>query len=134
MKLTIGSLFIYKIASAEATFLKSKYLEPSHVLLGLLKVEDLIRKDSSLAEKLHTKNKQALIREVSVLAEFFKEHAIDAKQLRRRLRFLISQYQEESGDFSGHRSTRGKEVLDAAEKIAVKRNEKTLGPLALLAG
>jgi len=132
MELSAGARLVYIVAASEAKFLKSKYLEPEHFFIGLCKVEELINKNVRLPEEFDKDKKQSLTREVAILSEFWKKHQITPKQLRRRLRFLISQEQKESGDFSGHRSLRGRTLFKAAETVSTKRSEDKLSIMALL--
>jgi len=133
MELSASTHLVYILAASEATFLKSINLEPEHFLLGLFKIEDLIRRDFQLPEGIDESKKQTIVREVAVLSELWKHHKIDPKQFRRRLRFLISQEQKESGQFSGHRSPRGREMFDEAESLSNDRGEDTLSITTLLA-
>jgi len=102
-------------------------------MLGMLKIEDLIRRDIKLPKVVDPSKKEAIVRDVAVLSELWKRHNVDAKQLRRRLRFLISQDQEESGSFSGHRSPEARLMFEQAESISEKRKEKELSITSLLA-
>jgi ATP-dependent Clp protease ATP-binding subunit ClpC len=132
MDLTPGVRLVYMIAAAEATFLKSTHLEVEHFFLGLCKIDEFIRRETNLPEEFNETNKQALVREVAVLSELFKLHNIDTKQSRRRLRFLVSQDQKETGEFSGHRSSQAREMFEAAETISNGRQEDTVSLMALL--
>jgi ATP-dependent Clp protease ATP-binding subunit ClpC len=120
------------IAAAEATFLKSTHLEVEHFFLGLRKIDEFIRRETNLPEEFNESNKQVLVREVAVLSELFKVHNIDTKQSRRRLRFLVSQDQKETGEFSGHRSPQARVMFEAAETISNGRQEDAVSLMALL--
>ena len=132
MELTPSVRLVYMIAAAEATFLKSTHLEVEHFFLGLCKIDEFIRRETNLPEEFSETNKEALVREVAVLSELFKVHNIDAKQSRRRLRFLVSQDQKETGEFSGHRSPQAREMFEAAEMISNGRQEDAVSLMALL--
>ncbi len=93
MELAASTRLVYVFAASEATFLKSENLEIEHFMLGMLKVEDLIKRDIKLPKIIDSSKKEAIVRDVAILSELWKRHKVDAKQLRRRLRFLISQDQ-----------------------------------------
>jgi ATP-dependent Clp protease ATP-binding subunit ClpC len=133
MELSPGTHLIYMLAASEASFLKSVQLEPEHFLLGLFKINNLIRRDFPLPEEVDENKRQVIIREAALLSELWKAHEIDPKQFRRRLRFLISQDQKETGPFSGHRSPEAKELFGRAEALAGDRGEVELTPCILLA-
>lgn len=132
MELSPGTHLVYLLAASEATFLKSTQLEPEHFLLGLFKVDDYIRRDFPLPDGIEESEKQTITQEVAVLSELWKVHEVDPKQFRRRLRFLISQDQQETGPFSGHRSPNAKDMFARAEEMAEEKNEVLLTPTLLL--
>lgn len=132
MEYTPATHLAYLVAATEATFLKSKYLEPAHFLIGLFKVTEYLRKDLPLPAEVAEEDRQAFMQEAAGLAELYKKHTLDSKQLRRRLRFLIGQQQVDSGKFGGHRSESGRSLFDAAEEISAKRGETKLSLMALL--
>ena len=133
MELSPGTHLIYMLAASEATFLKSVELAPEHFLLGLFKIENLIRRDFPLPEQIDESEKQTIIRETAILSELWKSHKVDPKQFRRRLRFLISQDQKETGTFNGHRNPEAKEMFAKAEALAEEHGEVKLAPHILLA-
>ena len=133
MELAASTRLVYIFAASEANFLKSIYLEPEHIMLGMFKIEDLVRRDFHLPKSVDPSLKDAVVREVASLSELWKRHKVDARQLRRRLRFLISQEQEESGKFSGHRSPDARKIFDEAEALSDKRGEEELSLMSLLA-
>jgi len=133
MELAASTRLVYIFAASEATFLKSIYLEPEHFMLGMLKIEDLIHRDFLFPKRFDTSKKETIVREAASLSELWKRHKVDAKQLRRRLRFLISQEQNENGKFGGHRSPEARDMFDEAEAFSDKRGEEELSLMSLLA-
>jgi len=133
MELSASTQLAYILAASEATFLTSTHLEPEHFLLGIFKIESLIHHDFLLPEKFDQGKKAEIVHNASSLSELWKAHKVDPKLFRRRLRFLISQSQKETGEFSGHRSPRGRELFDLAEQISEERAEKALNMTTLLA-
>ncbi len=113
------------VASAEANFTRSRGLEPEHFFLALLKIEDLLGTRISLEGVSEGKAKE-VEQEIAELVEFWKEQKIPCKRMRRRLRGLVVEHQQETGEFEGHRSERGRKLFRNAEAIAHGRGEKRL--------
>lgn len=133
MELAASTHLVYIFSASEAKFLKSVHLEPEHFMLGMLKIEDLIHRDFLFPKRFDSGKKETIVRDAASLSELWKRHKVDAKQLRRRLRFLISQEQAVSGKFSGHRSPEARKIFEKAELISVKRKEEELSLSSLLA-
>ncbi len=133
MELSASTHLVYILAASEAKFLKSIYLEPEHFLVGMFKLENVVQHDSMLPEKFDEGQKQEIVQEAAQLSALWKQFNLDPKQFRRRLRFLISQEQVETGDFSGHRSPRGREMFADAEAVSEENGDETLELTSLLA-
>ena len=131
MEITAGSKVVLSVAAAEATFIKSIEIEPEHIFLGMLKVEDVLHRDMLSPEMLGDQSYEATT-EIANLVEFWKRHNIPVKQMRRRLRFLISENQETQGEFSGHRSKRGRRPFEIAERACAQHAKSQITILALL--
>ncbi len=43
MELSASTHLVYILAASEATFLKSKYLEPEHFLVAMFKMENIVK-------------------------------------------------------------------------------------------
>jgi ATP-dependent Clp protease ATP-binding subunit ClpC len=133
MELSASTHLVYIIAASEATFLKSVYLEPEHFLVAMFKLGNIVKNESLFPDKFDKSQKQEIVQDAAELSELWKRHNVDPKQFRRRLRFLISQDQKETGKFSGHRSPRGREMFAEAEAIGEKEGDETLELTNLLA-
>lgn len=131
MDLTPGMMVLYTVAASEAVFIKSVELEPEHFLLGVLKLDDVVRRNS-FPQDLSPDDQPAAIREISEMTELMNSQNVRVKEMRRRLRFLAAESQKEKGEFNGHRSQRGRDLFESAEKTAEEHNMKSLGLLVLL--
>lgn len=118
MELTPASQTVFMLSGMEAEALKSKLIENEHLFLGVLKSEDIL----SLGEKdflnLNANDVSILKDEVSALVAVLKECGLDCKPARRRLRRLVKDSQKEEGEFSGHRSSRCREIFNSAADIS----------------
>jgi ATP-dependent Clp protease ATP-binding subunit ClpC len=133
MELSASTHLVYILAASEAKFLKSILLEPEHFLVGMFKMENIVKNEGLLPKNFDAGKKQEIIRDAAQLSELWKRHNLDPKQFRRRLRFLISQGQKETGEFSGHRSPRGREMFAEAEAINEEEGDEILALTDLLA-
>jgi hypothetical protein len=114
MSITPGSSLLMAIAVAEAQLTESTYLEPEHIFLALLKAEDIS------AEKLEGIPKPVLdqaVEQIQRIAQFWEEQQLSAKRMRRRLRAIVREVQTSTGEFSGHRSQRGKEFFQTSRNL-----------------
>jgi ATP-dependent Clp protease ATP-binding subunit ClpC len=115
--LSIASQIAFGLAAYEAQMLKSKYIDSEQLFLGLCKVEDVLRmgkeafKDISDADWIYAREEIVEFRDNLLAAGF------DPKAARRRLRKIIYESQEETGEFSGHRTPRCREVFAIAERL-----------------
>ncbi len=129
MSITPGSSLLMAIAVAEAQLTESTYLEPEHIFLALLKAEDIS------VEKLEGMPKPVLgqaVAQIQRIARFWEEQQLSAKRMRRRLRAIVKETQTSSGEFSGHRSQRGKELFKRAEALSQKQQRDEVAPIDFL--
>ncbi len=119
------------VSGAEAALTRSRRLEPEHFFLALLKIEDLLGKEITF-EGVSEKGAREIEQEIAELVEFWKQEDIPCKRMRRRLRVLVMEHQEETGEFEGHRSERGRRLFRNAETIAQERGEKQLNIKTML--
>lgn len=129
MKLSPGTQLCLAISVAEAQFIDSVYLEPEHLFLALLKLEDVT--EEQIPDLPSSVLKQAL-NEAREIVDFWKAQGVSAKQARRRLRYLVKRSQTESGTFSGHRSLRGKKLFNRAEQYSKTHQQNEVTPGVLL--
>ncbi len=131
MNLSPGTYALYTVSASEAIFAKAIVLEPEHFLLGLLKLEETLR-HATLPQDMIGEQKTAAEREIAELHEFLKSKGIHAKEMRRRLRFLIVESEQEKGEFTGHRSPRSRDLFDLAEKLADESDQSEITLMAIL--
>jgi len=131
MNLSPGTYVLYAVSTSEAVFMQSPVLEPEHFFLGLLKLEDFIN-EQALMKDLTEEQKEEAVREMATIVELWKEKQISAKDMRRRLRFLLNEAQVERGEFSGHRSQRGRDLFEQAEKLSQGMGADQVVLMALL--
>lgn len=131
MKITPGLKVVFSIAVAEAEYIQSAELEPEHFFLAMLKVEDVLG-SGLISRELPEKEAQEASAEIVAVVEFWKQQGLSCKRMRRRLRYLVAESQEKKGEFSGHRSPRGRELFDAAEHLCTQYGNDRLTPIILL--
>lgn len=129
MQLSRGGELLMAVAVAEAQLTESPELEPEHFFLALLKVEDL---SPDRIQGITGPPLEEALGETQQIADFWERQGISAKRWRRRLRYLVKQHQERSGEFSGHRSQRGKELFYKAEQVSQKQQRETITPTDFL--
>lgn len=113
-------LLVWQVVELEARHLRAEFIEPNHLLIGLLKVVDL---DLTVlvAQGIPNRNDllEELLREVRRLREVFQTGDVDARVLRRKFRRMC----EGSHDVSVpkrrlHRTQASKDVFADAEHFA----------------
>lgn len=129
MDLSPGAQLCLVVAVAEAQLTESVELEPEHIFLALLKSEDI---SEDRIQGLSPSTLTRAVRELESIAAFWRARGISARQLRRRLRYLVKQTQAESGEFSGHRSRRGKALFDESERVSRRQNRDEITPAIFL--
>ncbi len=129
MELSTGAQITLAIAVAEAQLTESVELDPEHIFLALLKLEDI--STESLRMLSPSETSQALD-EIRAITNFWEAKGVSARRLRRRLRYLVKQTQNERGKFSGHRSSRGKKLFNNAEEFSQRYNQDAITPAAFL--
>jgi|GEM_PF-6727131 len=112
MSTSPGSSLLLAVAVAEAQLTESTQLDPEHIFLALLKAEDI---SAEKVEGMPPPLLEAAIEEIQRITAFWEE--ISAKRLRRRLRAIVREVQTNTGEFSGHRSQRGKEFFQTSRNL-----------------
>ena len=112
MSTSPGSSLLLAVAVAEAQLTESTQLDPEHIFLALLKAEDI---SAEKVEGMPPPLLEAAIEEIQRITAFWEE--ISAKRLRRRLRAIVREMQTNTGEFSGHRSQRGKEFFQTSRNL-----------------
>ncbi len=131
MKLSSGTRILLNIAASEAVFVRSIELQPEHILLGCLKLEDLL-KGNSIAEGLAGQEAQEALSEIGDVVDLLKKNNIPCKQARRRLRYLLKEKNESQGEFGGHRSQAARDLFSRAEVVGEQKGDTILKPISLL--
>lgn len=129
MFLSPGAQLCVAISVIEAQLIESVYLEPEHFLLALLKLEDV---EEDQVKDLPASILKKALSEAREIANFWKDRGLSAKQMRRRLRYLVKHSQAESGAFSGHRSPRAKKFFAQAEQYSQAQGQNEITPGILL--
>lgn len=125
MNLSAGTYTLYTISASEAVFLRSPLLEPEHFFLGLLKLEDVLR-HGAFPPDMDKNQIEEATREIARLVEVWSAKGVSAKDMRRRLRFLLNESLAETGEFGGHRSQRGRDLFERAEKLCEEAGKSQL--------
>ena len=129
MSTSPGSSLLLAVAVAEAQLTESTHLDPEHIFLALLKAEDL---SAEKVEGMPPPLLEAAIEEIQRITAFWKQEEISAKRLRRRLRAIVREVQTSTGEFSGHRSQRGKELFKQAETLSEQQRRDDVTPIDFL--
>lgn len=129
MKLSPGAQICLAVGTAEAQLTDSVELEPEHILLALLKLEDISKEQLQGLPPLII---QGALSEIKEVTDFWQAQNIPARRARRRLRYLVKQAQAESGTFSGHRSARGKKLFAQAEQYSREQGRGEITPAVFL--
>ncbi len=124
-----GSSLLLAMAVAEARLTESIYLEPEHVFLALLKLEDI---SAQKLEGIPPPLLKVALDEIQRITAFWQQEKISAKRLRRRLRAIVREMQTNTGEFSGHRSQRGKELFERAETLSQQQHRHDVTPIDFL--
>ncbi len=129
MNLSPGAQINLGIAVAEARLTESIELEPEHIFLALLKLEDV---SVDIIEGLSPPRVRQALEEIQAITHFWKMQGVPAQRARRRLRHIIKQNQQKSGEFIGHRSVRGKKLFAQAEQFSQKQHCSEITPFVFL--
>jgi ATP-dependent Clp protease ATP-binding subunit ClpC len=124
-----GVSLILVLAVAEAQLTESSHLEPEHIFLALLKSEDI---STETVPGMPQVSLAAATGEIQRIAAFWQQEGISAKRLRRRLRAIVREMSKSRGEFSGHRSQRGRELFNKAETLAWQNQRDNVTPFDLL--
>ena len=132
MELSPSINILTGVSAAEAVNLQARDLEPEHILLGLLKIEDLLQGEKPVAEMSDGDWDEAR-HEIAQLVDFYKQKKIAGKALRRRLRRLWLDQGKAGGEFSGHRTDDCRKLFERAAFVAQERGDEKVGLIAFWA-
>lgn len=116
-QLSTASHLAWMLSAGEARALESEFIDTEHLLLGLLKIEDLITSNNDDFPEISAEEWETLILEVSEFKDFLAEKGVNCKSMRRNLRRGLHENQPQMKEFSGHRTPRCREVFAQAEEI-----------------
>jgi hypothetical protein len=126
MELSPAAQLVIALAAREAVHLDAVELEAEHIILGLLKAEDLLSMgDPAL-------NDGEVSAEIAVLCAHWTTKQLACRVLRRRLRSILHKGNHLRGEFSGHRSEPCYALFDVAEYISHERFENDIDLMSLL--
>jgi ATP-dependent Clp protease ATP-binding subunit ClpC len=117
---------VFSLGIYEANGLGSTMLEPEHLWLGVLKAEDILYFANEDMKGISPHDIDAIKDEIAELAGRFRKAGFNCRQARRRFRKIIKDTQKNIGPFSGHRSSRCREIFDQAMQIAQIRKSENI--------
>jgi ATP-dependent Clp protease ATP-binding subunit ClpC len=112
MNLSPAAQLAMAIGEAEAGQLESDGLQPEHLLIGVLKVSDIVSRPEGLSES----EWESARAEIDVLISYWRGEKINPVQMRRRLRYLVSTEMKGAGGAAP--SPRCRAALDDAAALA----------------
>jgi ATP-dependent Clp protease ATP-binding subunit ClpC len=123
MVLSLGAQTVFMLGGMEAEVLKSTVIDSEHLWLGTLKSEDVLTFKDGVLPNLNAGELEELQGEIKLLQSKLRKAGLDCKTARRRLRRLLKEAQAETGEFSGHRSPRCREVFAYAVHLGQQAGE-----------
>lgn len=121
LKLSLASQMVFSIAAMEAKSLNSSYIDSEHLFLGLCEVGDvLLALEKESVPNISKEDLRGAQEEVRDFTDIFEDY-FDPRKTRRIVRKIIARTQKEEG-FTGHRTSRCKEVFDKAAKLSSSTN------------
>ena len=120
------------VAAAEAKRLHAAEIEPEDVVLGVLKLQDLVSSALGPPEGMDAESWSAVTAEASEYAAVLQAAGLDVTRARRALRRVLHDDRPGAGSFSGHRSARCREVFELASVQAARRGASAAGLADLL--
>jgi ATP-dependent Clp protease ATP-binding subunit ClpC len=127
-------ILVWKIAAVEASSSGSEFLEKEHVFIGLCKLGDVMDAAQAGQAEAGWEERHAA-GEAAAIEQFFKQHALDPRALRRTLRALAGEGRRKSPGVSEvmHRSPSCKQFFERATERARRLNLAALHAQHLLA-
>lgn len=114
MNFSAAAQLVMDIGESEARHLESGALDVEHLVIGLLKVGDLESPPGGVSGADWEQARQ----EVQTLGAHWKQARVNPVQMRRRLRFLVSERKPTGSPPTGGRSRRCELVLERARALA----------------
>jgi hypothetical protein len=116
--LTTAAGIVLQLGANEAYNQNSEFIEIEHILLGILKIEDIIEPDEELLLEIDNMEWEKVVQEITNFKKFLKGLRINCKNIRRRLRKILVEHMEEEKVFSGHVSEKCKKLFRLAGELA----------------
>ena len=114
IRLSPAAQLVMTVGESEARHLESPDLDVEHLIIGFLKAADVQTRPEGVSEA----DWEQARREIEALARYWRQARVNPVQMRRRLRFLVSQEKPGSGKYSGDLSPRCQQALDRAAELA----------------
>jgi ATP-dependent Clp protease ATP-binding subunit ClpC len=116
--LTVGARTAFALAAYEAEQLASRDIDTEHLFLGVCKIEALRAATPQQLPNVPEPDLAALRDESSSFSAALQASGLDPVMARRRLRAIWHQANPQPQEFSGHRTTRCRQVFSQAEGLA----------------
>ncbi len=129
--LSPGASLAWKIAAAETAESRHAWIEPAHLLIGVLSLQKLNQLPESYA-RLEAEDRRAVDQESRLLADVLTQAALDASVWRRRLRSRLGLGGQDPGGKTVSRSPACKRAFERASQLAGAGATSSLCLLAAL--
>ncbi len=120
------------VAAAEAEHLGAPEIDSEHMVLGLLKLEDVVLSIPGPPAGMGAEAWGEVTAEAAAFAVTLTSACVDATLTRRTLRWILRDERASAGAFSGHRSPRCREAFRLASVEASERGAPAAGLADLL--
>lgn len=119
--LSFPSNLAWQISAREAAAARSEFIEPPHILIGILSLEKFSAQDEELAPA----DGQSLQAEQDNIATLLRDFELDETDLRRALRDALGTGKFERAENVVHRSPASKRIFNRANALAKSAKEIT---------
>jgi ATP-dependent Clp protease ATP-binding subunit ClpC len=124
--------FALSLAGAEADKLGAAEIDPEDLVLGVLKLHDLVASAPGCPPGVEAETWGEVTAEATTLAAALRTGGIDATRTRRTLRRVLRERRPRTGPFGGHRSARCRTSFELAAIHATERCAASLGLIDIL--
>ena len=112
--LSYSANLAWQFSAREAAAAQSEFIEPEHVLIGILNLEKISAQD----EELSPSALQSLLAEQDDVSELLRDFELDVTELRRNLRGALGDGKYQHQEKIVHRSAACKAVFKRAGELA----------------
>lgn len=116
--LTTAAVIVLQLGANEAYNLKSEFIETEHILLGILKIEDILELNERPLLEIDSIEWEKVLQEITDFKKLLKGLRINCKNIRRRLRKILVEHMDGEKEFSGHRSGQCRKLFRLADELA----------------